>query len=398
MKSEFERVMQIAEKNFGFMRTNEYIQARMFAPDLSILDIETGPNCNLRCFHCHDECSPERKGLPDAGLVDAALIGASRVGIRRVCLTSGEPLREENREVVAVAGRQSDIIPVNIITNGTFAKDYLSAKNWFKFLRANGFDFSGGFNNFSVSFGEMYPTSPELFGNILRASKEVFPEADIGRYLGVQYLVSNPAKDFERINKLIAQIYRVLGHRRSEHIGFVDNEMVVSVYPETGSPLKIESDGIYPFGKADKLQRFDKNYPVRDLKPEDLAFTIESPQSVELLFNGAVAFPHCGIISRNTNYGNVKNTTFPDILERVRTDVFYQAYKLGGVPLLYHAARQVNPRFSVRGRVKEHVLRGILDDSSLVRGIREYFKKENIVDVYREYLDTLDLRKQPRLV
>jgi hypothetical protein len=149
-----------------------------------------------------------------------------------------------------------------------------------------------------------------------------------------------------------------------------------------------------PGGRANSLAFLDENYPVRELIPEILHMGSDG-QSLALFYNGDVSFSDCsGDFERHQPYGNIKNTTFVDIVRRIRSDVFFQAYKLGCAALLYHVAQQVQPDFKVVGRSSWDVLDAIFHNKRLVRQMREYLKEEGVIDSYRRYVSQLDMRRR----
>lgn len=397
MKSQENKMHEIAAKNPSFIRSNEYIQFRMFRPDLNTLLVEMGPKCNLHCFHCSLNCGPDRKGLPDPKIVKKVMPEICRVGITKIALTMGEPLLTENREVLREIGRYSFMMPISIPTNGTFARSLEDAIDWFRFMKKSEYCFQGGYNNIDVSFGKMYPTNPTELCNVLSAAEEVFPKTDAAEFISFSYIGSWEGKeDVDRINNLIKEIYRTRGCRRSlriisENHGRRKN---VSVYPKKGKSIKIDCSHCSPKGRAMNLKAFDKHYPIKEIKPEEMCIP-RTAQHVVVFYNGDVSFSNCdGDPERNLPYGNVKKDYLGTILDRMRADCFFQAYKLGGNALLYYAAQQVNPQFKVMGRCAWSVSQAIFRDRKLVDKIREYLTREGIVDTYKEYMEKTDMRKK----
>ena len=394
MDKEFEIMQKRAQQTPGLMRTNEYIQAKLFKPDLYSMLLEMGPNCNLNCFHCASDNGGHRRGMPNLETVTRALADALRSSVVKISLTFGEPLRPENRGVLKPIGKFSEVTPTHIVTNATFAETQESAEEWFHYLRESGFDFSKGMAHMNVSMGKMYPDSLERCANILRAVKKVLPYEDIGKFLSFRQIGVYEKQDLDRINGLLGAIETTFGKRRIEtkKIKNRGREIDVYAYPKKGSSIRIDWVPCYPWGRALSLGIFEEQFPLRELKPENLT-SGENSCSFAVYSNGDVSFSDCtSDVERNLPYGNIKEKPLIQILGKIRRDVFFQAYKLGGVALLYHAAQKARPDFTVTGRSSWDVFNAVVKDKKLVREIRDYLTKEGVVDSYKRYISAVDMR------
>lgn len=397
MERAYKKIHEKALETPSFMRSNEYIQAKLFRPDLNSLLLEMGPNCNLRCFHCGSNGSPDRKGLPNLEVITKALYGAVRSGVSSLSLTFGEPLRDENREVLNQVGKYSNIIPTIIITNGTFAKTKKSAVEWIEYLNKISFDFSKGNTTLNISMGKMYPSSLENCSNILAACKTVFPEISPGEYLLFRQIGVYEDQDRQRINGLLDSISKTFGKRRHERVKPEYNSRTIRIwaYPKKGSAIKINWVPCSPWGRAKNLDLFNKNYPVKKIAPGDLVIDAEDVTALAVFYNGDVCFSDCtSDFERNQPYGNVKKEELTTIIGRIRSDVFFQAYKLGRAALLYYAAQKIKPDFIITGRSRWDVMDAIFNDKKLVNGIRDYLIKEGVVDSYKKYISKVDMREK----
>jgi hypothetical protein len=396
MKQDSKWFRKKAQKTPAFMRANEYIQARLFSPDLYSLLVEMGPNCDSRCFHCSSNCGPERRGLPSLDVLTEETLGSVPfAGITEVHLTLGEPLRDENRDVLKMLSKLSRLMYTTIVTSGKFAETQESAEEWINYLVSSGFDFSSS-TSLEVSIGKMYPRSLERSLNILNAAKKVLTKISPGEYLSfTQIGVFEEPQDRDRINELLNLINSVFGQRKREDVKILERgkEVEVSIYPKKGPPIMIRWHPCMPGGRANSLTFLDENYPVRELTP-DILHRGSDGHSLALFYNGDVSFSDCsGDFERHQPYGNIKKATFVDIIRRIRSDVFFQAYKLGCAALLYYVAQQVQPDFKVVGRSSWDVLDAIFHNKRLVTNMREYLKEEGIIDSYRRYVSQLDMRK-----
>ncbi len=402
------KAVEKARKTPSYLRTNDFIHKRLFDYDLYTMLLEMGPNCNLKCFHCLDECGPDRKGLPSPDIIQRAMGGAIHAGVLKACLTSGEPLREENRDAVASAVNYSEFIKINVVTNGTFASNYSDALAWVNFLKEKGFDLSRKSNNLCISFGRMYPTTQDNFRFINDALKVVYPFEDLGLNVYYNFIGLGEIKDtVRRVNELILTINESFGKRRSERMGKLGIEDAVYVYPSRGfklangeiveynpSPMRISIGQVEPYGRAANLPLFERIMPRKKLDLGDILIEHEPVSDFYVFHNGEVHFSDCkGIFGRESSYGNVGREPLGTILHKMRMDPIFQGFKLGGTPLLYFVGKQIDSDFQVEGRTNYEVSRAIFGSQARVREIRKYFSLNGIVDSYKSFVDSVDLRK-----
>lgn len=396
MITESKKALERARKHPAYMRSDEFIHTRLFDYDLHTMLLEMGPNCNLQCFHCSDYCGPNRMGLPDSKLVREAMTAAIRAGVLHTSLTSGEPLREENRGVVAMAAKYSAFMAnMNIITNATFANRLEDAVDWINFLKENEFDMSRDGNNLCVSVGKMYTATQDNFRHINDALRVIHPDKDIGRNLIYQFIGVGDVKDaVKKVNELIVTINESFGKRRSERMGKHGDEDAAYVYPTRGSPIKIIMGQIEPHGRARELPLFERIMPKKRLELGDITTESEPVGRFHVFYNGDVHFTDCkSVMGRNMPYGNVGKEHLGEIMHKMRMDPVFQGFKLGGTPLLYFVAQKLDSKFYVEGRTNYDVNRVIFDDKVKVNEIRKYLSSQGVVDSYKKFVNSVDLRR-----
>jgi len=385
-----------ARKNPSVLKSNEFIHARIFSPDSYIMLLEMGPNCNLRCSACCDDCGPDKIGLPSQKIVDRAFADAYRCGIFRVSLTDGEPLREENKGVVKVAAKASSYFEVALVTNGTFANTPEKTLEWFDFLKQNEYNFR--ISKMRVSAGAMYPTTKHHFENINQAAGQV-TEKDAGNFLSYLFLLGQDTKDNQRrLMDLVQSIQKSLGKKRVYTYSEKPEDRWIKVHVSKGKPVNICIGEVEPFGRAANLAHFNKNWPVKKLELEELFFEEYPVTDFSVMFDGGVHFnDNGGIFGRNNVYGNIKEEHLGVILRRMRADTLFQGFKLGCTPLLYYATKQINPNYSVTGRTGWDVLRYILRDKDLLVEVRKYLSHNGVVDTYKKFVASVDLSIGPKI-
>src|SRR3989339_37363 len=352
---------QRAFREPSFMKTNEYIHAVLFSQDLYSLELEMGPNCNLSCAPCLANCGPHKKGLPNPRTVEKAINDGLVSGVISGCtLTNGEALREENREVVGVVAGASRYLPIHILTNGVFAGSLESAVEWFTFLKKSGMDFSHeNKHELCVSFGSSYNVPSVNYANIGRALRRVFPNADPGNVLTYRLLNMEDIKDNQRrANEMVKIIEGVFGKiRRIKHSLRMNENSETLISLETGSPITIQYQRSKPFGRGAKLRFLQEIYPLIEFKPENMFFE-----------------NHLG-----------------GIIWKIRSDVFFQGFKLGGTPFTYHIARKVRPGFRVVGRYEDEVTSELVSNSAIIGEVRDYLSRRGVVDCYKKFINSQDL-------
>jgi len=198
------KIIKQAEKRTTLLRSDDYIEAQLTRDGLKDLTLQMGSNCNLSCFHCYGNYGPRRKGLPKPRIIKKCLEEAVDISLKRVCLTDGEPFRYQNRKVMGLIAQFSKYLPVNIITNGSFARTKGNTLDWFNFLKDSGFNLAQKGNNLEVSCGIMYDINLNNYFRIHSALTEIFPDADFSAhfsYRGV-FVPDELEGGYENIKKL----------------------------------------------------------------------------------------------------------------------------------------------------------------------------------------------------
>jgi hypothetical protein len=385
----------------AFIRRPEFIEAKMALPDLNELSLEMGPNCNLHCPHCNVECGPDRIGLPDLGTTVKLLDEACRLRMKSVTLTCGEPLRDENKAVVGAVSAFSKFLVTEVITNGVFAHSFDNAVKWFEFMKERGLDFSKR-GRLSVSVGSTYFVPLRNYANLNRALMAVYPRADWGQFLIYRHL---NVLDNEANKRLIYQMGDVFeetfGSKKESDLGWGPRrEPLINIYPRKGGrSIRFVSYQCVSRGRA---KNFDwstrESEKLREIKPQDItSVDCQEGQGVEAGFDGNITFTDCREMYRDRRYGNVVSDPLSVILDRIRADSFFQGFKLGGVSLLYYAARQVRPGLTIVGRRGSDVLRVIRGDTEIAEEVRQYLEKKGVVNTYNQLMATIDFRRKQRV-
>jgi hypothetical protein len=378
------------------MHSEKYIQCRLNRTCFERAIFEMGPNCNLNCPHCGAECSPNKKGLPKARIVGKSLCDLINYASKgrhpvRVYLTNGEPIREENRQVLDVFCQASEYVPLTIISNGKFAESYDSSKAWMEFMKSRGLNPSSKLGHaLDISLGAPYlPVKRENHGNIVRSLRDVFPKTDIGKFLFFILILMDDLKEGMNIgNEALKEIYSVLGQRRSEYYGEKDGERFVHIYPKEGSPIMIDLAHCKPTGRAYGFNWLSKFYPEKEIKFSDVGIDASPGDNFEISHTGDVMLTNCrSNVSRQKPYGNVETEEVGTILERIKADDFFKAYRLAGVPFIYWSAQKVNPDFKVTGRTGEDVYRAIVQNEDIKSEIRQLFGLEGVMSNYHNFVN-----------
>jgi len=393
------KVLRDAEKHPKIMRTWDFIESRLRRVDLSDGILEMGPNCNLACPHCATECSPIKKGFPSPETTYNLFRQANKADIEHISLSDGEPMRPENRESVGIASRFSHQSPCCIMTNGVFASTLESAEEWFEFLKQNNFDFRSGRSILTISFGKTYSVPVQNYQNINQAIANILPKEDPGVFLNYKLInLGDGLDNVNRANAVLRTIYSAFGKpRRHEYLVYNKNHFRVRAYPGKGKSIKMYFGSCDPIGRARNLDLFNGHFKKREFTSNDLFISTSSGKIFIVFNNGDIDICNSSAqFSRENSYGNVNHESLIEILNRIRRDKVFQAYKLAGTPFVYYLAQQVDPEFRVTGKVRQDVTSSVLGSSKKRGQIREYLKQEGLIETYMRFAHFLDLRKRPK--
>lgn len=399
-KEDIERwknVLEEAKTKPSLMRTKDYVQARYFKPDLHSLFMEMGPNCNLGCFHCASDCGPEKEGLPDSESIEKALSTAKDAGVYKVVLTDGEPIREENTEVLKSIGKFSDQFKVSVITNCVFASTKERAVDLLELMKQEGIDFQENEHKLVVSFGKPYEVPLQNYQNFNDAITEVYPQREPGKFLDYRLINTGDTKDGDkRIRDVMKTLSDSFGKRKEPEITDPPERFRVLFYPQKGEPINIWEQVCYSIGKLSGCELFPNMYPLKELTPDDLMIGNEGDISF-LGHDGKVTtFAGYGKSLTENFYGNVNDEPLEQIFEEIREEPFFQGYKIGGIPFLYHLAQEVCKDFRVVGTSRMNVLESIMNNREVLSSIREQLQNlDDVVNEYMDYINSFDLRKRP---
>ncbi len=390
------RIIKQSVNKTSIQKTKGYIESQLNRDGLKDLTLQMGPNCNLSCFHCYGHYGPNREGLPKEEMVSKLVKEAVDIGLERLCLTDGEPFRYENKKIIRLIAKYSKNLPVNIITNGSFAKTRDNAINWLNFLREEGFDLSKKENNLEVSCGIMYKVPHGNYLRIHEALKEVFPHVDFGnhfRYRAV-FIPNELELGLKSVKKIVLGLemdfYAKKSFMRKDRKG----ELSFFVYPKKGSPIKVRFIRCRPVGRAKGLKCFDSSFPVKDLSVKDLGFFPDLSEGLWVGYDGKVSFGHSGqCIKKGKFYGNVNNENLGAIKSRIQGDSLYNAFKLGGARFVYYLAQKINSKFNIVGRTRCDVCNTFFENNNLVDLVRERLDKKGVAKSYIDFIEEVDFRK-----
>jgi len=392
---EIKKTLNEATRTKSFLRSDKYINAQMSKFGLHQIGFQMGPNCNTSCSHCYGDYGPHRKGLLNLKIVKKTLEDAADFPFSGFVLTDGEPLRHENKKVMKVFAEHSDKFPLAILSNGIFARTQQNAIDWMNFLKDNGFDLNKNTNLLRISFGAMYNVNMNNYFRINNAVKKVFPNADVGKHFNYLLVGIEDKDEMNLLGRVMKGLEFSFGKRR--RFRFTESKGVltsVKIYPEKGSPIKINYLSCHPDGRAKNFSIFDKIVPVKDLEVEDLGFSPDLHEDVWISNKGDVTFGISGACVRKGKfYGNVQDKHLLEIVHEINKDSVYQAFKLGGARFLYSLGQQVDPDFKVRGRMRCDICHDFFSDSKMRYAVGKKLDKEGVVQNYKRFINGLDLRK-----
>jgi hypothetical protein len=389
------QIIKKAVSDPSVLASDEYINAQLNYDWLTKATQQVGPNCNLECPHCFGDFGPKRKGLPRKDLVGKLLEEAGESRILSVDLVDGEPIREENREILGMFCRASEKVRMGLISNGSFGFTKESAISWFQFMKENGFNFQRK-NSISISFGPMYHTIPMTnYLNIANAFKEVFPGLEPGGNIGFQTSIgwASAKKELDMEWNLLSMIDKVFGNGEQENRVEVirpseEESSLIKYYPEGQSPIKIARFLLGPEGRALSHKRF-RNMKSVQAEPEDLDFLPDARIPIYLFSNGEVSFN--GIVrcaTREKYYGNIADESLVIIKRRIENDPIYQASKLGGAKFLYKMYLEEGGEklYGLRDLIKCATCQGLFRSEKNLDIIRKAIdKKGGVVTAFKEY-------------
>jgi hypothetical protein len=388
-----------AAKNRELLASDEYIQAQLNGNWLINLAFQMGPNCNLNCAHCYGDYGPHRKGLPSKELADKVLAEIDESGFLDITLTDGEPIREENRAVLSRFAQASEKYPLGIITNASFAKSMDESKNWFDFLKSNGWNLSRSRNLLLVSSGLMYNVPWKNYGYLSSALRDVFPDIPLERNLFFSYSSSGDIgkSDSALLNRICGTLAFAFRDKGDPKLT-LDQEnpffrFVTHVNFGKGFDFTIDVKDYDPQGRG--LNKISKKFfPVKPYTVQNMGFSPDSTGAISLASNGDVSFGNSlSCFAAGRNYGNVMKESLRDIKKKIYVDPVYQAFRLGGVRFLYSLAQEKQPNFYIEGRQRCDVCTNIFGNVSLLNSIRENLTTNDVVNCYKNYLDQAGIPK-----
>lgn len=388
-RQERDQIFDEARTNPEVLATDKYIEAQLQRLGLLTISQQMGPNCNLNCPHCYKNFGRNRNGRPQLRTVQKTLEEAVESEFLEICLTDGEPIRYENKKLMKLFAEFSSKLPVSIMTNAVFACSEENTLDWMKFLKDNGFDLKNGNSLFCVSTGPTYKVHWHNYARFNWALKKVFPDVDFGKVLLYQFLGYGDLEKEKEYFSLISRCISYYFNEKKESIEFDENN---SRYIPTGkTPIQLLYRVCQPEGRAKQMKKHFDSLPSEKLKEftvEKTNFFIKEWEYLVIDWKGNVGFGdslRCG--GNGRFYGNVNKEHLFEICKRIYHDEFYQANKLGGARFLYHLAQEINPNFTVTGRIYCDVCKAISSSYELVDAIRQKLKREGVIKKYKEYID-----------
>jgi len=363
----------------------EYIDTQLKRPSLFTLVQQMGPNCNLSCPHCYGCFGKDISGLPNPEIIRKTLEEAAELKIESVCLSDGEPMREENREVMGLFAEYSSRVPVSIMTNAFFADSKTSAEAWFNFLKEGGFDLER--NLFKVSTGPTYFVNSDNYRFFNEGIKTVFPKVDFGKGLKYSFLgfgdLDKEQDLFSKVLKNISDTFNV----SKEKIKSDSSQIPLFFVPSGKSMIELRYEPCEPEGRAEAFE-YGPERRKRIFSVEEMLFSVRDWEFLTIDYLGNVGFgdsQRC--IGEGRNYGNVSKDSLIYLMRKIFHDPYYQANKLGGVRFIYHLAQEIEPDFKEEGRIHCNVCKKISSRKDLVEKIRERLNKNGIKEEYLNYLE-----------
>jgi hypothetical protein len=388
------KVIQKARKNPTLLNSDDYINAQLSRDSLVALTLQMGPNCNLCCPTCYGYYGPARDGLPGIEIVEKVLREALQLKLRTVQLSDGEPIREENREVIRIVAQYSREFSVWILTNGAFAKTDQSAIGWFEFLRENGFELARKSNLFQVSFGAGYEVHRYNYDRLNTAIRDQFPDSDFSKHLEYSCLIFGDPSENERIKQVIRSLWRIFeGEGEVTFAGTLGKDLRYNIPLKQGGNIILHCSLCEPQGRGANIPFLERFYPKRELGVDEMYFSPMIDEMLWIAHDGKVSFGSSGgCVRQGKFYGNIKDISLSEVKSRIHKDSIYWAHKLGGVRFLYFLAQSVEPGFRVIGRIKCDACHKFFGDVSLMETVRKKLDNKGVADLYKEYMIQVGLR------
>jgi hypothetical protein len=404
MGIESTKIIRKASEKPRLLASSRYIEAQMNRRGPFQITQQMGPYCTESCGHCYGSYSPQRTGVPNSDTIRNSLEQAvetnNNLGINffpRICLSDGEPLHEKNRESMRALAEYSSRIPLAIMTNAGFAKSLREAREWMRFLRDSGLDFSSiedqcceTISSFHISTGRTYnvPLRNHYYFN--KALKQIFPDLNFGEHLDYTILGFEDKFPTTRSStKLVGLIHSLYGTEDPLRITSNDGQSDLCIeFPTENASIFLYYGKITPDGRAVLIPEISKKYPEKPIQPEELEFSPEESESLTIDYQGNVSFGSSQKCVRPGKiYGNVNEGNLFELVRKINHDEYYQATKLGGVRFLYHLAQEASQEFRLSARDICGVCHSIAESPELVEAIRQGLKTTGVVESYKGYLD-----------
>jgi len=392
---EARETLQEAVKNPKLVSSNKYIDARLSYPDLYAVVFQVGPKCNLSCAHCYGSYGPDREGVPKIPVVKRVLQQSLELGMSHLTLTDGEPMMPENIGLMKLVSESSDRFPAQIITNGKFAENIESARDWMSFLKESGFDLRSRGNMIRVSAGQTYNISSETYANLVKAASEVYGGISFDNHLGFYFLeIDQPKKDRKCLVNLMKAVDSVLAPKTESVLKVVKDDRnertrVYAYYPVKGKK------GFVPFitmkcvseGRAQGIPSVVDTNPSMPVDVEGIGFNPNRDMSLCVDYKGNVGFgiAQASLFGKGV-YGNIMSEKLLEIMTNIFRDPIYQANHLGGVRFLYHLAQEENPQFRISAVQYLDFSQSLFEKRELIESVRKKIRKMKLIPAYKDYL------------
>lgn len=399
------KFLRRARRDPKLVATDKFIDARLSYPGLYAVIFQVGPKCNLKCEHCYGYYGPHRRAVPEISVTKRVIQQALKLRLEHLALSDGEPLMDENRELVGLVAEHAKDLPVQIITNGKWAETLTGARDWMNFLKAKGFNLRQRGNMMRVSTGTSYKVPSRAYGHVVQAVSEVFGGNSWGSHLGFYFLsLGYPKKDTFSLRAVIRAVDRVLGKDvesdlKVEQDYRLGNERVKAYlyYPVAGEKGRIPfiPEMCAPEGRAKRMRVVRQASPRVCLEVEDVVPDPLRSWSFCIDHKGRVGFGAAQLsLFGKGIYGNVMSETLFAVMKRIFRDKLYQASHLGGFRFLYHLAQEVDPKFRISAVCYLDFSQRLFAPRDLMDEVRKRLKKEKVVPAYKRYIKE---RGVPRL-
>ncbi len=392
------KIIEAATKKPKIQFDDDYINAQLDNPLYNTMLMQAGPKCTLNCSHCYGDYGPHFKEVPSKEVVDITVNAAKDYGIDGITLSDGEPIMDENKYFLSQFIGSG--IPLNVITNSTFAYSHESLKKWASFFKKNGLSFDDvpsnhvkgrkGHTRFTLSQNDAYPLETiKASPRILEVFHDFFGLDDVRDYVQLYFTWGGGKNGIQAASKLIKTLQNYFSTE-----SFIQKENVVLIETGDGRIGTIEISGgtIRPSGKGISFLMKSGERP-KTMVPEKMVFYPDEGTRIHIDHKGDAAYGTSGsCIKESRIKGSILRDSITDIISKIQEDPVYWAFQVGGARFLYYLARLDDLSYSIAGLEKCHgcqVCNDIFGNSERIAGIRKRLGRNSHMKqkIAEHYLD-----------